>query len=272
MYLTHWGRENGRNFADDIFKRIFLNESKWISIKISLKFVLKSPFDNKSAHVPRQVIIWTNDGLVYWRIYASLGLNEIITIAYYMLYAWRSVVFGICFRKLPCCGIYIAKGFKICDQNLTFMGYGDDKRAANTSTVYLRMAQGSAIGLQWRHNSVISWQITGDLTVERSVQVSRKEGIKIRHYWSFVKGIQSEASQAEVVSMSSEYLTDDGDVAGMTRRSRVMCLRGGYYHGNGKIHIASRSKDAILSHVTLVILPPVTWTGRKRDDEVVPNS
>ena len=189
-------------------------------------------------------------------------------------------MFGICFRKLPCCGIYIAKGFKICDQNLTFTGYGDDRRAANTSTLYLRMTQGSTIGLQWRHNSVIPWQITGDLTVERSVQVSHKDGIKIRHYWSFVKGIQRDtggfpmqlASQAEVVSMSSEYLTDDGDVAGMTRRSRAMCLRGGYYHGNGKIHKASRSKDAILSRVTLVAFPSVTWTVRKRDDEVVPNS
>ena len=26
----------------------------------------------------RQTIIWTNDGLVYWRIYASLGLNELM--------------------------------------------------------------------------------------------------------------------------------------------------------------------------------------------------
>ena len=25
-----------------------------------------------------QAIIWTNDGLVYWRIYVSLGLNEVI--------------------------------------------------------------------------------------------------------------------------------------------------------------------------------------------------
>ena len=25
----------------------------------------------------RQAIIWTNDGIVYWRIYASLGLNEL---------------------------------------------------------------------------------------------------------------------------------------------------------------------------------------------------
>ena len=32
-------RQNGRHFADDIFKCIFLHENAWISIKISLKFV-----------------------------------------------------------------------------------------------------------------------------------------------------------------------------------------------------------------------------------------
>ena len=34
-------RQNGRRFADDTFKPIFLNENVKISIKISLKFVLK---------------------------------------------------------------------------------------------------------------------------------------------------------------------------------------------------------------------------------------
>ena len=34
-------RQNGRHFADDIFKCIFLNENAWISLKISLKFVTK---------------------------------------------------------------------------------------------------------------------------------------------------------------------------------------------------------------------------------------
>ena len=32
-------RQNGRHFADDIFKWIFLNENVWIPIEISLKFV-----------------------------------------------------------------------------------------------------------------------------------------------------------------------------------------------------------------------------------------
>ena len=38
-------RKNGRHFADDIFKCIFLNENVWIPIKISLKFLHKGPIN-----------------------------------------------------------------------------------------------------------------------------------------------------------------------------------------------------------------------------------
>ena len=38
--------QNGRHFADDIFRCIFVNEKFYISIKISLKFVPKGPNDN----------------------------------------------------------------------------------------------------------------------------------------------------------------------------------------------------------------------------------
>ena len=50
-------RQNGRHFADDIFKRIFENENEWISPR-------------------RQAIIWTNDGLLtdaYMRYSASMS-------------------------------------------------------------------------------------------------------------------------------------------------------------------------------------------------------
>ena len=62
-------RQNGRHFADDIFKYIFLNENVWIPIKISLKF---DPVTiQATSHYLNE---WW---LVYWRIYASLGLNEL---------------------------------------------------------------------------------------------------------------------------------------------------------------------------------------------------
>ena len=38
-------KHNGRHFADDLFKCIFLNENVWIPIKISLEFVPKGPIN-----------------------------------------------------------------------------------------------------------------------------------------------------------------------------------------------------------------------------------
>ena len=53
-------RQNGRHFADDIFKCIFLNENIWILIKISLKFVPKGPINKMSALV--QIMVWRRPG------------------------------------------------------------------------------------------------------------------------------------------------------------------------------------------------------------------
>ena len=53
-------RQNGRHFADDTFKRIFLNENVRISIKISLKFVPKGPINNIPALV--QIMAWRRPG------------------------------------------------------------------------------------------------------------------------------------------------------------------------------------------------------------------
>ena len=53
-------RQNGRHFADDVFKYIFMNENVWISIKISLKFVPKGPFNNSPSLV--QIMPWRRPG------------------------------------------------------------------------------------------------------------------------------------------------------------------------------------------------------------------
>ena len=52
--------ENGRHFADDIFKCNLMNEKFFISIRISLKFVLKGPIDIKAALV--QVMVSRRPG------------------------------------------------------------------------------------------------------------------------------------------------------------------------------------------------------------------
>ena len=77
-------RQDGCHFPDNIFKCILLNENVWISIKISLEFVLKGSvkkyssigLDNGLAPPRRQAIIWTNDDLfpdAYMRHSASMS-------------------------------------------------------------------------------------------------------------------------------------------------------------------------------------------------------
>ena len=53
-------RQYGRHFADDTFKRIFLNENVGILIKISLKFIHKGPIYNIPAFV--QIMAWRRPG------------------------------------------------------------------------------------------------------------------------------------------------------------------------------------------------------------------
>ena len=76
-------RQNGRPFPDDIFKCIFLNENLWISINIPMKFVPKGPIKNIPAlfHYLKQ---WWS---FYWRIYASLCLNELINCSAF--FSWQ---------------------------------------------------------------------------------------------------------------------------------------------------------------------------------------
>ena len=42
-------RQNDRHSADDIFKRILLNENIWISIKMSLKYIPRGQINNIPA-------------------------------------------------------------------------------------------------------------------------------------------------------------------------------------------------------------------------------
>ena len=53
-------RQNGRHFADDIFKCILLDENVWIPIKISLKFVPQGPINNIPALV--RIMAWRRPG------------------------------------------------------------------------------------------------------------------------------------------------------------------------------------------------------------------
>ena len=81
-------KHNGHHIADDI-SFFFLAENVQISIKISLKFVPNDPINNipalfqimacrlVGAKPLSETMLEYQWWLVYWRIYASLGLNEL---------------------------------------------------------------------------------------------------------------------------------------------------------------------------------------------------
>ena len=59
-FNTQRPRQNGRHFADDTFKCIFLKENVWIPITIWLGFVPKGPINNIQALV--QIMAWRRSG------------------------------------------------------------------------------------------------------------------------------------------------------------------------------------------------------------------
>ena len=85
IHLTHWYREK----MAPIFQTTFSSAFSWTKMyEFWLTFhwnlfsrvqltIFRIGSDNGLAPIIRQAIIWTNDGIVYWRIYASLGLNEL---------------------------------------------------------------------------------------------------------------------------------------------------------------------------------------------------
>ena len=103
-------RQNGRHFADDTFKPIFLNENIQISIKISLKFVPKVPINNIPALV--QIMTWRRPGykplsepmmvclLTHICVTRPQWVNWPHSIKIYDLYQWWSVYCHIYMRHL----------------------------------------------------------------------------------------------------------------------------------------------------------------------------
>ena len=76
-------QQNGCHFANNIFKRIFLNENCYILIKISLRFISKGSINNMLAlvqimawcQIGEKAIIWTNHSLVCWCITEAQWVN-----------------------------------------------------------------------------------------------------------------------------------------------------------------------------------------------------
>ena len=127
VFNTLRPRQDDCLFSDDILKCIFLNGNSWIPNKTSWKYVAWRLIDNKPSMVQimgcrpagDNPIIWTNDGIAYWRIYCEtrprwVRDGEAIILATYTfqwLYRYCIRIYCIlCFRNITLivdlCAIY----------------------------------------------------------------------------------------------------------------------------------------------------------------------
>ena len=83
--LRPW--QNGRHFADKIFKSIFLNENVWILTNISLKFVPRGLIDNKSAIVQVMDWRWTGNKALPEAVFAKVFCKR--TFVFWFKFHWN---------------------------------------------------------------------------------------------------------------------------------------------------------------------------------------
>ena len=91
--------QNGRHFADNIFKHLFMNEKWCIFIQISLRFVPKGAIDSKSALV--QVMAWRRTN--------TLGINEVLI---FWLLSSSEKIYRHTLKKNFKCSLQISRSMK----------------------------------------------------------------------------------------------------------------------------------------------------------------
>ena len=72
-------RQSCRHFANDIFKCIYLNENVWISLKISLNFVLKDRINNIPALIQIMARHRPGDKPLSHSMFVSLLMHKCVT-------------------------------------------------------------------------------------------------------------------------------------------------------------------------------------------------
>ena len=176
-------RQNGRHFADDTFKCIFLNENVWILLQISLKFVPKGPINNIPALV--QIMAWRRPGDKPLSELRMESLRTHICVTRPQWVKWYSALwFSVCF------------GNPICYISLT--GYSDYMKhvgSALMSSQPCTLPKRMLVSLQglWRRAikglssrvtsspTHVSWQWRGPLVIHSQGEIA----------WSLPHGAQN---------------------------------------------------------------------------------
>ena len=179
VFNTLRPRQNGRRFADDTFKRIYLNENVRISIKISMKFVPMSPINNNSSLV--QIMAWRRSGdkPVSKPMMVSLLTHICVTRPQWVNSQMRrpcstsqdssSIVAFVLFCEFKTCvcvpgipnRLVNSQCWPIEKQNSTSLGYRcTPSKPCSANNMSIHVALGIWVNSQWCYNKWYSWYTT----------------------------------------------------------------------------------------------------------------
>ena len=115
--------QNGRHFADYTSKRIFLEENVRISIKISLKFVPKSPIDNIPALFQIMAWCWPGDKPLSEPLMARLRTHICVTRPQWVNREANKWSFSNTHPSCPWLFIFLSLNFQTCCLRLSADGW-----------------------------------------------------------------------------------------------------------------------------------------------------
>ena len=152
-------RQNGRHFADDIFKYIFLNANVWIPITISLKFVPEGPIDNIPALV--QIMAWRRPGAkpLSEPMMLSLLTHICVTQPQWVNAAHKNPIITVAVLMIHYCDVIMgAMTSKITSLTIVYstIHSGGDQRKHQSSAL-LAFVRGIH---RWPVNSPHKWPVT----------------------------------------------------------------------------------------------------------------
>ena len=179
-------RQNGRHFADDIFKCIFVNENVWIPIRISLKFAPMGPINNIPSLV--QIMAWRREGNkpLSEPMMVSSPTHICVTRPQWVKLSLTSQLFHQFnqWQTWPCCWdgsmdkSSVTLVFFIINFRLKYLSRYwsvfvksnlqkklSTRKVISTITLHYHYLSDQAVSLQWHHKNVLASQTTSNSSV-----------------------------------------------------------------------------------------------------------
>ena len=147
VFLTHWGQDKWLTFSGRYFKCTFLNESVWVSIKISLEIVPKGSINNIPALVQRMAWRRSGDNSLSDPMMVSILTHSFVTQSQWVNYQNTRYLLKVTF-VIDKCRHSLAEGTPInyeCDLKKNTFEDGNFSKGILTNEAIVTLTSGEYI-------------------------------------------------------------------------------------------------------------------------------